>query len=140
MKIRILVAAALIAAFAALSASAFQGRSVRDGVYTEDQQKRGRAQFNEKCASCHNEDLSGGEIAPALFGGNFMANWNGLTVGDLFERIRLSMPPDNPDKINAQQRADIISLILSANGFPTGPKELDSRVEFLKDIKIEPKQ
>jgi mono/diheme cytochrome c family protein len=139
MKIRILVAAALIAVFAALSASAFQTRSVRDGVYTEEQQKRGRAQFSEKCAACHNEDLSGGEVAPALFGGNFMADWNGLTVGDLFERIRLSMPPDNPDKLNLQQRSDIIALILSANGFPTGPKELESKVEFLREIKIEPK-
>ena|SRR5215471_6712019 len=141
MKFRILVGAALILTMiACVSVSAFQGRSVRDGVYTEDQQKRGRAQFNEKCASCHNEDLSGGEIAPALFGGNFMANWNGLTVGDLWERIRQSMPQDNPDRLNAQQRSDIIALILSANGFPTGAKELDARVEFLKDIKIEPKK
>ena len=139
MKIRILVGAALIAAFAVLSASAFQTRSVRDGVYTDEQQKRGRAQFGEKCAACHNEDLSGGEVAPALFGGNFMADWNGLTVGDLFERIRQSMPPDNPDKLNAQQRSDVIALILSANGFPTGAKELDSKVEFLREIKIEPK-
>jgi hypothetical protein len=140
MKFRILAAAILIVTLVSVTSSAFQSRSVRDGVYTDEQKNRGRAQFNEKCSMCHNEDLSGGEIAPALFGGNFMANWNGLTVGDLFERIRLSMPPDNPDKINAQQRADIISLILNANGFPTGSKELESRVEFLKDIKIEPKQ
>jgi hypothetical protein len=140
MKFRILAAAILILTLVSVTSSAFQSRSVRDGVYTDEQKNRGRAQFNEKCSMCHNEDLSGGEIAPALFGGNFMANWNGLTVGDLFERIRLSMPPDNPDKINAQQRSDIISLILSANGFPTGSKELESRVEFLKDIKIEPKQ
>ena len=140
MKFRLLAAAALLLMIVTVTSLAFQSRSVRDGVYTEEQQKRGRAQFNEKCAMCHNEDLSGGEIAPALFGGNFMANWNGLTVGDLFDRIRVSMPPDNPDKINAQQRSDIISLILSANGFPTGPKELESKVEFLKEIKIEPKQ
>src|SRR5262249_597719 len=136
----ILAAAAIIVIIVTVSGSAFQTRSVRDGVYTEEQQKRGRAQFNEKCAMCHNEDLSGGEIAPALFGGNFMSNWNGLTVGDLFERIRQSMPQDNPDRLNAQQRSDVIALILNANGFPTGSKELDSRVEFLKEIKIEPKK
>src|SRR5215467_6868661 len=140
MKFRILAAAILILTLVSVTSSAFQSRSVRDGVYTDEQKNRGRAQFNEKCSMCHNEDLSGGEIAPALFGGNFMANWNGLTVGDLFDRIRVSMPPDNPDKINAQQRSDIISLILSANGFPTGSKELESKVEFLKEIKIEPKQ
>ena len=102
--------------------------------------KRGEATFQENCAVCHGQDLSGGEVAPALFGGNFMSNWNGLTVGDLSERIRQSMPPDNPDRMNQQQRVDIISLILSANGFPEGQKELDTRVEFLKQIKIEPKK
>src|SRR5579862_10007563 len=113
MKIRVLGAAVIILLTITVCSYAFQTRSVRDGVYTADQQKRGRAAFNDNCAMCHNEDLSGGEVAPALFGGNFMADWNGLTVGDLFERIRVSMPPDNPDKINAQQRSDIISLILN---------------------------
>ena len=140
MKFRVVAFVIIVSTIASVSFSALQSRSVRDGVYTDDQQKRGRAQFSEKCAMCHNEDLSGGEVAPALFGGNFMANWNGLTVGDLFERIRLSMPQDNPDRLNAQQRADVIALILSANGFPTGSKELDSKVEFLKEIKIEPKK
>ena len=94
----------------------------------------------ERCMVCHGSDLNGGEEAPALFGANFMANWNGLTVGDLAERIRISMPPSNPDINNAQQRADIISVILNANGYPTGQKELESRVELLKQIKIEPRQ
>jgi len=131
----------VIAALLTLSLWAFAlqtTRSVRDGVYSEEQRKRGSALFADNCAMCHNHDLSGGEIAPALYGGNFMANWDGLTVGDLFERIRVSMPPDNPDKISSQQRSDIISLILSVNGFPAGSKDLESRVEFLKQIKIEP--
>jgi mono/diheme cytochrome c family protein len=115
-------------------------RSVRDGVYSSAQMKRGETVFQENCAVCHGQDLSGGEVAPALFGGNFMSNWNGLTVGDLSERIRQSMPPDNPDKINQQQRVDVISLILNANGFPDGQKDLETRVEFLKQIKIEPKK
>ena len=72
-------------------------RSVLDGVFNEEQLKRGTQTFVDNCSVCHGQDLlSGGEIAPGLFGPNFMANWNGLTVGDLFERIRISMPPDNP--------------------------------------------
>jgi mono/diheme cytochrome c family protein len=114
-------------------------RSVRDGVFTQEQQKRGSDQFMNNCSMCHGADMNGGEEAPALFGGNFMSDWNGLTVGDLAERIRRSMPPSDPEMINAQQRADIIALILNANGFPAGPKELDSRIEFMKQIKIEPK-
>src|SRR5207253_10125443 len=114
-------------------------RSVRDGVFTEEQRKRGMQHFQENCSMCHGSDMNGGEEAPALFGASFMSDWNGLTVGDLAERIRISMPPTNPDKINAQQRADIISAILNANGLLDGPKELDSRVEFLRQIKIDPK-
>jgi mono/diheme cytochrome c family protein len=114
-------------------------RSVRDGVFTEEQRERGSDEFMNNCSMCHGADMNGGEEAPALFGGNFMSDWNGLTVGDLAERIRTSMPPSNPELIDAQQRADIIALILNANGFPAGPKELDSRIEYMRQIKIEPK-
>ena len=115
-------------------------KSVLDGVFNEEQLKRGTKTFVDNCSVCHGQDLSGGEIAPALFGPNFMANWNGLTVGDLFERIRISMPPDNPDKMTRQQDIDIVSAILNANGFPMGKAELDSKTEVLKQIKIEPKK
>jgi hypothetical protein len=115
-------------------------KSVLDGVFSEEQLKRGTKTFADNCSTCHGQDLSGGEIAPGLFGPNFMANWNGLTVGDLFERIRISMPPDNPDKMTRQQNIDIVSAILDANGFPAGKTELESRTEVLKLIKIEPKK
>ena len=115
-------------------------KSVLDGVFNEEQLKRGTQTFIDNCSVCHGQDLSGGEIAPALFGPNFMANWNGLTVGDLFERIRISMPPDNPDKMTRQQDIDIVSAILNANGFPMGKAELESKTEVLKLIKIEPKK
>ncbi len=63
-------------------------RSVWDGVYTQEQAERGHSLYNEHCTSCHGDTLAGGEVAPPLAGGDFLANWNGLTVGDLFERIR----------------------------------------------------
>lgn len=140
MKIRIALILVLILTVTGVCLSALQTtRSVKEGVYTEEQRKRGYAQFQEKCSMCHGADMNGGEEAPALFGGNFMSDWNGLTVGDLAERIRVSMPPNNPELLNAQQRADIISQILSVNEYPTGAKELDPRMEFLRQIKIEPK-
>ena len=67
-------------------------QSVWDGVYTAEQARRGQPIYNKHCASCHGEQLTGGEDSPPLTGGAFLANWNGLTVGDLFERIRVSMP------------------------------------------------
>ncbi len=109
-------------------------RSVWDGVYTEEQAKRGAAIYANECAACHGADLNGGESAPALVGGGFLSNWNTLTVGDLFERIRLSMPQDNPGRLSRQQDADVLALMLQANEFPAGKTELDKQTEVLKLI------
>src|ERR1700735_5368027 len=78
---------------AAVAVSQDTTKSVWDGVFTTDKAKRGEAAYNTNCASCHGDQLTGGEMAPPLSGGEFMSNWNGLTVGDVFERIRTSLPP-----------------------------------------------
>jgi S-disulfanyl-L-cysteine oxidoreductase SoxD len=122
----LLAAAALVLAQSA--------RSVWDGVYTEDQAKRGAGVYTKECASCHGADLNGGESAPPLVGGTFLSNWNTLTVGDLFERIRESMPQDNPGRLSRQQDADVLAFMLQANEFPTGKTELDKQTEVLKLI------
>src|SRR5882724_10133194 len=66
-------------------------RSVWDGIYTQEQAERGHSLCNQHCASCHGDTLAGGEVAPPLAGGDVLANWNGLTVDDLFDRIRRSI-------------------------------------------------
>ncbi|MBZ5576801.1 MAG: cytochrome c [Acidobacteriia bacterium] len=121
----------------ALAALAQTSRSVWDGVYTRDQAKRGEALYSTECAACHGLTLNGGEMAPALTGGEFLSNWNGLTVGDLFDRIRRSMPADRPGSLNREKNADILAHILSMNQFPAGPQELDHQTEALKQIRIE---
>jgi len=112
-------------------------RSVWDSVYTEEQAKRGEALYRKECMSCHGETLAGGESAPPLTGGAFLSNWNGLTLGDLFERIRKSMPQNSPGKLNRQQNADILAYTLNANRFPAGKTELSRQTEFLKEIRFE---
>ena len=114
-------------------------RSVWDGVYTSEQSQRGAALYTGACAACHGTALTGGESAPPLAGGDFFSNWNGLTVGDLFERIRISMPADSPGKLSRQEDADILAYILSMNQFPPVKAELDRQTEVLKEIRIEPK-
>lgn len=111
-------------------------RSVWEGVYTAEQAKRGAALYASSCASCHGLALNGGESAPPLAGGEFMSNWNGLTVGDLFDRIRTSMPQDRPGSLTRQQNADVVAEILSVNQFPAGKSELELRSEVLKQIRI----
>ena len=112
-------------------------RSVWEGVFSEEQAKRGRDLYSAECSKCHAPDLSGVDEAPALAGGAFLANWDGLTVGDLSERVRISMPPNKQGKLTRQQIVDILSHVLSVNGFPAGKTELDQKTEFLKQIKIE---
>jgi mono/diheme cytochrome c family protein len=112
-------------------------RSVWEGVYTQEQAQRGEAVYSHECASCHGLALNGGESAPPLMGGEFLSNWNGLTVGDLFDRIRTSMPADSPGKLTRAQNADVIAHILSVNQFPQGRTELDTRVDALKQIRVE---
>ncbi|HET7259774.1 MAG TPA: cytochrome c [Candidatus Acidoferrum sp.] len=114
-----------------------ESRSVWDGVYTDEQAKRGEALYHKECAGCHGEALAGGESAPPLTGGAFLSNWNGLPLADLFERIRKTMPQNAPGKLNRQQNADILAFTLSANKFPAGKAELSRQTEFLKEIRFE---
>ena len=112
-------------------------RSVWDGVFTEDQAKRGQAAYNENCSSCHGDSLTGGEMAPALAGGDFQSNWNGLTMGDLYDRIRTTMPLNKPGKLSREVNADILAYILRVNQFPAGQTELPHQSEVLKLIRFE---
>jgi mono/diheme cytochrome c family protein len=111
-----------------------QDKSVWDGVYTEEQAKRGEATFSQECSSCHGADLGGDGFAPALAGTEFASSWDGLTVGDLMERIRVSMPPSNPGAVSTAQKADIIAHVLKSNKFPAGTQELPKETEALKQI------
>jgi mono/diheme cytochrome c family protein len=117
---------------------AAQQRSVKDGVYSEEQAKRGEVVYAEACANCHGEHLEGIDMSPALVGGTFSSNWNTLTVGDLFDRIRTTMPMDRPGTITPQQNADVIAYMLKANEYPAGTTELPNTVTPLKTITIEP--
>jgi Cytochrome C oxidase, cbb3-type, subunit III len=114
-----------------------QGSTTWSGVYTEEQATAGAAAYMKNCSECHLEDLAGDGFAPALKGPEFMNNWNTLTVGDLFERIRVSMPPSNPSSVSAKEKSEIVSHILKNAGFPAGTTELASQTEMLKTIKFE---
>ena len=74
---------------------------------------------------------------PPLTGGQFLSNWNGLTLDVMFERIRITMPSDNPARVSRPAKADILAYILSMNRFPAGKTELQYKSELLKDIVFE---
>jgi len=127
----------LIASAAGIGLIAQTSRSVWDGVYTSEQASRGAALYAQDCESCHGTALTGVESAPPLTGGEFFSNWNGLTVGDLFDRIRISMPADRPGRLTRDQDADILAFMLSVSQFPAGKTELARQTEVLKQIRFE---
>ena len=112
-------------------------RSIWDGVYTEEQAKRGQDTYLDECSSCHAVNLLGDESAKALLGDEFMAGWNGKTVGDLFERTRATMPKDGPGRLAPQQYADVIAFLLKSNNLPSGSAPLDREADLLKQIRWE---
>jgi len=110
-------------------------RSVRDGVYSAQQARRG-ALRSGLCVTCHGSDFQG-DSAAALIGPVFTAKWNGKTIGDLFEIINKDMPNDDPGSLSRPQSADYLAYILLANDFPAGKSELPVDVETLKQIRFE---
>ena len=114
-----------------------QERTVWDGIYTQAQADRGDVLYQEWCASCHASDLSGGDVAPGLVGGEFVWNWSGLTVGQLFERLRISMPQEDPAAVTRSEKADILAFMLRANEFPVGDRELPDRAAMLDQFLFE---
>ena len=73
-------------------------------------------------------------MSPTLTGGEFSANWNELTLGDLFERIRISMPQNNPSALSRAQKADILAYILFKGNYPAGQTDLPTQTEVLKTM------
>jgi mono/diheme cytochrome c family protein len=124
-------------AFVAAAFAQSAAPSVWDGVFTEEQVKRGAAAYQRDCSNCHGPALEGGDMTPPLVGGAFTSNWNDLTLGDLFDRIRLTMPLDSPGKLSRQENADVIAYLLNANAWPSGTRELPPEAGALKQIRIE---
>jgi mono/diheme cytochrome c family protein len=106
-------------------------KSVRDGVYTEEQADRGAKVNEEACAACHMQDW---------FTENLLLSWAGATVDMLYDLLRTTMPQDRPDGLSPQQYADILAYIFQLNGLPPGEEELQASKQELRKILIEQRQ
>lgn len=112
-----------------------QSTTVKDGVYSAAQAKRGEALYNEQCASCHSADLSGGG-APQLAGADFIGFWDKTPVSDLVIKIKDSMPASSPGSLNAQQSTEITAYMLQVNKFPAGDADMSPDPAAQKSITI----
>ena len=124
----------------ALSAqSAAPDKSVWDAVYSQDQARRGQAKYAQVCVLCHEADLTGSDQVPSLAGAEFLDRWNDRSVGDLADRIRLTMPVEDIGSLNLQTSTDITAYLLQANNFPAGQEELKADRSAMKSLVIKRK-
>lgn len=130
--------AAGIVAAAAFSTTFAQAKNINDGVYTAEQAKKGEGLYKEQCAACHGDNLEGAGPMPALAGKDFLTQWNGKSVGDLFEKTHTSMPATAPGSLTPEQTAEITAYQLQKSGYKVGAAPLDTKMEALLQIKIEP--
>lgn len=140
-----LLAAALSAAFGALAqTAATDAPSIRDGVFTAEQARRGRIAYTGPCDRCHGYLLDGASDdpdmlpAPPVAGPKFLRKWNGRSLAALFEYVRTTMPANNPGYLSEAEVADIIAYMLSVSGMPAGGEALQPDSEALARIVLEP--
>lgn len=124
----------VLVAMAALPGALHAQRTTWDGVFTEEQAARGADLYAGMCASCHGPQLGGIDAAPALNGGSFYANWNGISLGEMADRVRVSMPANAPGALSRQQVSDVLAYIFSRNGMPAGDEELPRQLAYLRAI------
>ena len=86
----LLGAAAGVALAGAMAIGAFaQGAA---GPFTQAQADAGRQAYNDNCAICHQNDLSGATDAPPLAGDAFFGAWKGRSTEALYSKIHATMP------------------------------------------------
>lgn len=123
----------------ATAADGAEPRSVKSGVYSAAQAKRGEDLIYLECAKCHSATLLGGENnSPPLVGAPFQDRWKGKTLGELFTKMVTTMPSDDPGRLSKREFADLLAYILLANKYPAGTTDLPATPEALALITIEP--
>jgi mono/diheme cytochrome c family protein len=111
--------------------------SVKDGVYTAAQVDRGKAVYASSCAGCHGGALEGSGQIPPLAGPEFLNDWKGQTLADLFDKMKTTMPANAPGKLSNDENIDLLAFLLAFNKFPSGPTDLKYDPEVLERIHIE---
>jgi polyvinyl alcohol dehydrogenase (cytochrome) len=109
--------------------TAHAGPTVLAGVYTTAQAERGHAVYQQNCAAgCHMENLKGNGPALELTGKGFVGRWKGVILGDLYKKIRDTMPVDKPGSLSGEDYLAVTAYLLSRNGYPAGATALDLTV------------
>jgi len=96
--------------------------------YTARQAQAGAVTYQDVCSSCHLSDLAGGFEAPELAGRNFLGMWGGRQASDLFDYVKVAMPPAGR-KPTDDALMNIVAYILQQNGMDAGGNPLGLTTE-----------
>ncbi|HEX6994900.1 MAG TPA: cytochrome c [Gammaproteobacteria bacterium] len=116
--------------------------SIWDGVFTDAQARRGRELYPGPCGKCHGKRLDGAPDDPDMFstkpigGPKFLRNWDGRSLGVLFEYLRTTMPANNPGFLSDGEYADLLAYMLAVSGAPPGEVELPPDPSALAAVAI----
>ena len=92
-----------------------QDKTVKDGVFTQEQVTAGQVVYDAQCKTCHN----------MRFYRDTLRSWNNQPLLYLWEAVMGTMPEDNPGSLMYEEYTDVLAYILHENGFPAGESELD---------------
>jgi hypothetical protein len=130
------LAAALFAA--ALATLAF---AASESGAASAQTERGKTAFRLDCThGCHMPDLGAGSYAPALAGPAFLQHWQGLSVKELYDQVRNTMPQQKPHSLSDQTYVDIVAYVIHENGVPLAAGELPADADELDSVWIKPEK
>jgi len=112
------------------------GKTVWDGVFSEEQAARGRELYNATCAPCHKEDLSG-QPGPNLAAEAFYLRFDQDHLGRIYNSILTRMPANEQrGTLRPEQAADLVAYLLAFNKFPSGAAALPAEMPALTAIRV----
>ena len=93
-------------------------QTILDRVYSMAQAERGERQFMRSCTGCH---------AATEFAGNALAaQFEGQSLGDVFELVSTSMPQNDPGGLKPDEYASILAYFLALGFYPVGADDLSA--------------
>ncbi len=75
-------------------------------------------------------------MGPGIQGEDFRKAWSGKTLFELYDKIKTTMPANEPGTLSAAATADMVAYILKLNDYPAGATELPSDNAALGQIKL----
>ena len=112
-------------------------QSGASGSFSDDQATRGEDVYGTQCASCHGLELEGiPDLFPELTGDSFVQRWQERTVGELFEKVIVTMPALDPGSMSPEQAADVTAFMLKHSGYSSGSADMATDQEVLNSIPV----